>query len=110
MISAGQRNALMGRAAQQIEDVYATTITVDGAQGRTIPAARWAAGKAADGVDGGLLTTADVVFRVRVSEVPAGVVWVPDKTVIVEGGVRYRLTRVRRGTGDPAVSLECMAE
>ncbi len=99
--------AFMAEATQFIEGLLPTVLTFDD-DDTSIVGARWSSAKSAEGELSGLLPSRDISFRVR-RELLAGIALVCETTTITEGGVSYRLTRIREAQGDPALVLECKA-
>lgn len=106
MISAAQLANIRSRATAMIEEAFLTTIRIGAME--NLPAARWSGGAGASGELAGLLATYDLAIRIRL-DVLGNIKIVPEKTTLKEGGKVYRVERVRRANGDPAVVLECKA-
>ena len=58
---------------------------------------------------GGFLAIADITIHVLRSLIPEGVTFVPNQTILTEGGVEYRVAGTRGSIHDPAIILDCRA-
>ena len=106
----GFSSAQLSRRASQlrcgVQAAYATTIVVDG---ETIAAARSGSGSGSESEPGGFLAIADITIHVLRSLIPNGITFVPNKTILTEGGVEYRVAGTRGSIHDPAIILDCKA-
>lgn len=106
MISPAQLSRLRSRCAAAIEKIFPITLVIGG---HTIPAARWKSSASAEKELAGLLSESDVTWRIRREEIPTGLTIRPERTLIEESGITYRVDKVIDSNGDPCIVVEAKA-
>lgn len=102
-MNAGQLSRLRSWATRQIERAFPVDIVVSG---HSIPAARFKLVTGGSSELSGLMADCDASWRIRREVIPTGVAIVPERTIVVEGGKSYRVSKVHDSVGDPALVVE----